>query len=59
MRCSKLVRDFAEVRYLCGYGLVIKKEKRKTVILLRGADWQAYSNLASHNCRHISRGLYT
>ena len=43
MRCVKLVRDCAEVRYVCGYGLVIKKEKRKTAALSRGADWQAYT----------------
>ena len=49
-----LVKSFNEVRYVCGYGLVIKKEKRKIVKLLRMADWTYYSNLAAHNCRHIS-----
>lgn len=50
----RLVQDFANVRYVCGYGLVIKKAKRKIVALLNNTDWRAYSNLAAHNCRHIS-----
>ena len=50
----RLVRDFANVRYVCGYGLVIKRAKRKIVSLLNGTDWREYSNLAAHNCRHIS-----
>lgn len=49
-----LVRDFSQVRYGCGYGIVIKKQSRKVVSLLREADWTRYSNLAAHNCRHIS-----
>ena len=49
-----LVRDFSEVRYVCGYGLVIKKDKRRITALLRETDWRQYSNLAAHNCRHIS-----
>ena len=50
----RLVQDFANVRYVCGYGLVIKQAKRKIVSLLNGTDWREYSNLAAHNCRHIS-----
>lgn len=49
-----LVLDFSEVRYVCGYGIVIKKKKREITKLLNKADWQKYSNLAAHNCRHIS-----
>ena len=49
-----LVRRFDEVKYVCGYGIVTKKDKRKVVSLLRKADWKQYSNLAAHNCRHIS-----
>ena len=49
-----LVRDFSEVRYVCGYGIVIKKDKRRIVDILSNTDWAQYSNLASHNCRHIS-----
>lgn len=49
-----LVKDFSEVRYVCGYGLVIKQNKEAIVELLNKADWVQYSNLAAHNCRHIS-----
>ena len=49
-----LVRDFSEVRYVCGYGLVIKKDKAAIENVLRSTDWMQYSNLAAHNCRHIS-----
>ena len=49
-----LVMDFADVRYVCGYGLVFRKAKQKIAAILRNADWRKYSNLAVHNCRHIS-----
>ena len=49
-----LVRDFTDVRYVCGYGIVIKKEAEAVTACLDGIDWRAYSNLAAHNCRHIS-----
>lgn len=50
----RLVRDFSEVRYACGYGLILKKERKRIVNLLNNTDWIHYSNLAVHNCRHIS-----
>lgn len=50
----KLVRQFSDVRYVCGYGLVIKRDKQKIIDTLQNADWTNYSNLAAHNCRHIS-----
>lgn len=49
-----LVKKFSEVRYVCGYGIVIKKSKRDLTHYLRSIDWRDYSNLAAHNCRHIS-----
>lgn len=49
-----LVKSFSEVRYVCGYGLIIKKSKREITRYLRNVDWNIYSNLAAHNCRHIS-----
>jgi predicted RNA methylase len=49
-----LVNDFSKVKYCCGYGFIIKKDKRKIKPLLKQADWVKYSNLATHNCRHIS-----
>ncbi len=49
-----LVSDFSKVKYVCGYGIIIKKEKRKVKKILSGINWDKYSNLATHNCRHIS-----
>jgi hypothetical protein len=49
-----LVTSFNQVKYVCGYGIVIRRERQKVLELLRRADWKQYSNLASHNCRHIS-----
>lgn len=49
-----LVKSFNDVKYGCGYGIVIKKNKKAVIKALRSADWIKHSNLASHNCRHIS-----
>ena len=49
-----LVRDFSDVRYVCGYGIVMRKSKRDLANALNNTDWRKYSNLAAHNCRHIS-----
>jgi len=49
-----LVTSFDQVKYVCGYGIVIKRDKQKIIKALRNADWKNHSNLASHNCRHIS-----
>jgi len=49
-----LVKTFDEVKYVCGYGIVIKSERKKVLEILRQTDWRKYSNLAAHNCRHIS-----
>ena len=49
-----LVKDFSDVRYVCGYGIVIKKEPEAITKCLKEADWQHYSNLAAHHCHHIS-----
>lgn len=50
----QLVKSFSQVRYVCGYGIVIHKEAERVTNLLRSTDWRNYSNLATHNCRHIS-----
>ena len=50
----ELVTDFSEVKYVCGYGMIFKKEKRAIAKTLKSVDWRDYSNLAAHNCRHIS-----
>lgn len=49
-----LVRDFSQVQYVCGYGIIIRKKKKAVADCLRNVDWRQYSNLAAHNCRHIS-----
>lgn len=49
-----LVRSFSEVRYVCGYGIVIKRHRRRVLSILNNVNWHHYSNLAAHNCRHIS-----
>ena len=49
-----IVKNFSEVRYVCGYGIVIKKKKSDVTNYLNSIDWREYSNLAAHNCRHIS-----
>lgn len=49
-----LVKDFENVRYACGYGIVIKEHYDAITQLLQDTDWREYSNLAMHNCRHIS-----
>lgn len=50
----RLVRNFSDVRYVCGYGIVMHKRKRQLAEALNATDWRRYSNLAAHNCRHIS-----
>lgn len=50
----QLVTELSEVKYGCGYGIVVKKGKRLIKRALSDADWRKYSNLAVHNCRHIS-----
>lgn len=49
-----LVTTFSQIKYVCGYGIKIKREKKKVLEILRNVDWKKYSNLTSHNCRHIS-----
>lgn len=49
-----LVTSFDQVKYVCGYGIVIKRKRREVLRALKNADWKHHSNLASHNCRHIS-----
>jgi len=50
----KLVKSFNEVKYVCGYGIVFKKNRNEVLKVLQNTDWKKYSNLAMHNCKHIS-----
>ncbi len=49
-----LVGSFDQVKYVCGYGLVFKKDPERVKAILDSVDWNHYSNLAAHNCHHIS-----
>jgi len=48
-----VVRDFADVKYGSGYGVIIKQRKRDIERALRGADWLTHSSKATNHCRHI------
>lgn len=50
----KIVDDFSKVKYVCGYGIIIKKDKRKVKNILKNIDWTKYNNLATHSVKHIS-----
>jgi len=50
----KLVKSFSEVKYVCGYGIILKKDKSKVLEVLKNTDWRKFNNLASHNVKHIS-----
>lgn len=50
----KLVKNFSQVKYGCGYGIVIKKDYREVIRYLSNVNWRDYSNLAMHNCCHVS-----
>jgi hypothetical protein len=50
----KLVKTFNEVKYGCGYGIIIHKNKKEITEILNNANWNRYSNLSSTHCRHIS-----
>ena len=49
-----LVSSLQNVKYGCGYGIIIKRERESITAALNAIDWKKYSNLAMHNCRHIS-----
>ena len=50
----KLVKNFSDVKYTCGYGIILKKKKKIIKKILSETNWEKHSNLAAHNCRHIS-----
>ena len=47
------VKTFSEVKYGSGYGVIIKKEKRKIKKILKNIDWTKYSSNATNHCKHI------
>ena len=50
----KLVKNFSDVKYTCGYGIILNKKKKLIKKILSETNWEKHSNLAAHNCRHIS-----
>ena len=50
----KAVESFEEVKYVCGYGFIIKKNEDIIREIINNTNWLKYSNLAAHNCHHIS-----
>ena len=48
------VDDFCDVKYVCGYGFSLKKDDGRARKIIDSTDWVRYSNLAAHNCHHIS-----
>ena len=50
----KLVKNFSDVKYTCGYGIILKKKKKIIKKILSETNWKKHSNLSAHNCRHIS-----
>lgn len=52
-RSVSIVNKFEDVLYGSGYGLIIKKEKRKIMNLLKETDWLEYCSDATNHCKHL------
>jgi hypothetical protein len=50
----KIVDCFSKVKYVCGYGVIFKKNEKKIRKILNETDWGQYHNLATHSVKHIS-----
>ena len=50
----RAVEDFSDVKYVCGYGFITKQKAKGIRKIIDDTDWFRYSNLAAHNCHHIS-----
>ena len=48
-----IVDDFKDVLYGSGYGLILKKQKRNIMQLLKKTDWTNYCTEATNQCKHI------
>ncbi len=49
----KTVDTFNEVNYGSGYGMIIKKNKKQIMDLLKSANWLDYCSNATNSCKHI------
>lgn len=50
----RIVNDFSKVKYVCGYGILFKKDEKRIRRILEEIDWSKYNNLAAHSVKHIS-----
>ena len=50
----RAVEKFSDVKYVCGYGFIVKRDAAQIRNIIDRTDWFRYSNLAAHNCHHIS-----
>lgn len=48
-----LVRNFDEVLYGSGYGIIIRRKKREIMRLLAATDWAAECSDATNHCKHL------
>ena len=49
----KIVKEFKDVLYGSGYGLIIKKNKRQIMSALKQVNWLDYCSDATNHCNHI------
>ena len=49
----RIVDNFDDVLYGSGYGIIVKKDKRNIMRILRNADWTRYCSDATNSCRHV------
>ncbi len=48
-----IVDSFDEVQYGAGYGMIIKKHRRRILAALANINWSQYCSDATNSCRHI------
>lgn len=53
-----LVTEFDQVKYGCGYGIVLKKDGQGVTDALRKADWREHSNLAGPQLLPYKHGTH-
>jgi len=51
----KLCKNFEDVKYGSGYGIIVKKNKKQIEKHLNNTDWFKYSMRATNHCRHIGK----
>jgi len=51
----KISKNFKDISYGSGVGVIIKKNKKEIEKVLKNADWIKYSTRATNHCRHIGK----